>query len=36
VTEGGDTYWGQMTLPTGYNADEDEEEDPWCDEESYC
>ena len=35
VTEGGDAYWGQMRLPTGYNADEDEEEDPWCEDEGY-
>lgn len=27
VTEGGDTFWGDMRLPTGWSADEEEEEE---------
>jgi len=31
----GDFTWGALSLPTGYNADEDEEEDPWMEEEQW-
>jgi hypothetical protein len=36
--EGGDFFWGDLRLPTGYSADEDEyeEEDEWyIEQESY-
>ena len=33
ICEGGDFFWGDLRLPTGYNVDEDEE-DEWSDEEN--
>lgn len=32
VCEGGDAFWGNMRLPTGYEEESDEE-DPWAEEE---
>lgn len=31
VTEGGDFFWGDVRLPTGFE-DEDDEDDPWAEE----
>jgi hypothetical protein len=37
ICEGGDFFWGDLRLPTGYSVDEDEdEEDEWCEQESYA
>jgi hypothetical protein len=35
ICEDGDFFWGDLRLPTGYNAHEDEEEDPWMEEEQW-
>ena len=35
ICEDGDFFWGDLRLPTAYNAVEDEEEDPWMEEEQW-
>ena len=36
ICEDGDFHWGRMSLPTSGTEDDDDEEDPWFEGESFC